>query len=75
MTSSFNDLRQLVSGHTELKDEEKKEIESVLAKPEEFTNKGGLTKTNIDKAKEALAKYGWLIQPLIQVLIKLLGLS
>lgn len=63
---------QLVSSHTELKDEEKREIERILVKLQELTNKEGLTRSNIDKTKEALAKYGWLIQPLIQVLMKLL---
>jgi len=72
--SSFEDLRRLVDGRTELKDAERQEIEKVLTELEKAASERGLTQKIVDEAKKALAKYGWIIPPLVSVLSQALGL-
>jgi len=73
--SSFNDLRQLVRSHTELTDGDRQRIDAVLGNLEKTVAEKGITKTVVEQAKQALADYGWLIQPLIAVLMNALGLG
>jgi hypothetical protein len=73
--SSFNDLRQLVRSHTELTDGDRQRIDAVLGNLEKTVAEKGVTKTVVEQAKQALADYGWLIQPLIAVLMNALGLG
>lgn len=71
--SSFNELRELVRKHTELNDTDKQRIEKELAHLEETAAQKGLTQKIIEEAKQALAEYGWLISPVMQVLAKTFG--
>jgi len=72
--SSFGDLRRLVESRTELKDAERQEIEKVLTELEKVASERGLTQKIVDEAKKALAKYGWIVPPLVSVLSQALGL-
>jgi len=72
--SSFGDLRRFVESRAELKDVERQEIEKVLTELEKMASERGLTQKIVDEAKKALAKYGWIIPPLMSVLSQALGL-
>ena len=73
--SSFNDLRELVKSRADLTEADRQRINAVLGSLEKTVAEKGVTKTLVEQAKQALADYGWLIQPVITVLMKALGLE
>src|SRR5208282_5102027 len=71
---TFSDLRKAVDDRTDISSEDKENIKTILTELDEGIQDGTITKKAIDSAKRALAKYGWLILPLSEVLKHGLGL-
>lgn len=67
-TLTFDSLRKMVQERQDIDDNEKENIKKILDELEVGAQQGNLTKKAIDVAKNALAKYGWLIPPLLGVL-------
>jgi hypothetical protein len=67
-TVTFDDLRRMVSERTDITSDEKQEIEKILRSLEKDAQENNLTKKAMNDAMKALAKYGWLIPPLTEVL-------
>ena len=66
---TFKMLRDMVSQHTDVRnDQEKSNIERTLDTLEKAAQEGTLTNKLVKKAMKALAKYGWLSAPLTEVL-------
>jgi hypothetical protein len=71
---TFDDLRKIVQERQDMSNDEKETVKKILDELETAAQQEILTKKNIDTAKRALAKYGWLIPSLTEVLRYAFGL-
>jgi len=65
---TFADLKKTVDDRTDISAEDKDNIKTILNELDKGIQDGTLAKKAIDSAKDTLAKYGWLIPPLTEVL-------
>ena len=67
-TMTFDDLRKMVQDRQDIDADEKSAIQKILNELETNAKQETLTRKFMDESLKALAKYGWIIPPLTEVL-------